>query len=58
MPRKQEIMAWKGAMELYLSLVEESSENGIVPRCHLEDIISANFFWFCSAIFTKTYGNF
>ena len=33
-------------MELYLSLVEEAIENGIVPRCHLEDITRADFFGF------------
>ena len=34
------------AMEMYLSLVEEALENGIVPRCHLEDITRADFFGF------------
>ncbi|MGH4117828.1 2-isopropylmalate synthase [Clostridium sp.] len=34
------------AMDLYLSLVEEALENGIVPRCHLEDITRADFFGF------------
>jgi len=36
----------KDAMDLYLSLVEEALENGIVPRCHLEDITRADFFGF------------
>ena len=34
------------AMDLYLSLVEEALENGIAPRCHLEDITRADFFGF------------
>ncbi len=34
------------AMDLYISLVEEALENGIVPRCHLEDITRADFFGF------------
>ena len=34
------------AMDLYLSLVEESLANGIAPRCHLEDITRADFFGF------------
>ncbi|GCD08453.1 HMGL-related enzyme [Clostridium tagluense] len=34
------------AMDLYLSLVEEALANGIVPRCHLEDITRADFFGF------------
>ncbi|MBZ9632899.1 2-isopropylmalate synthase [Clostridium sp. FP1] len=34
------------AMDLYLSLVEEALSNGIVPRCHLEDITRADFFGF------------
>lgn len=34
------------AMDLYVSLVEEALENGIVPRCHLEDITRADFFGF------------
>ncbi|MBU3171469.1 2-isopropylmalate synthase [Clostridium estertheticum] len=34
------------AMDLYVSLVEEALENGIIPRCHLEDITRADFFGF------------
>ena len=34
------------AMDLYLSLAEEALENGIIPRCHLEDITRADFFGF------------
>ncbi|MBK5241992.1 2-isopropylmalate synthase [Clostridium sp.] len=34
------------AMDLYISLVEEALENGIVPRCHFEDITRADFFGF------------
>ncbi|MCB2293120.1 2-isopropylmalate synthase [Clostridium algoriphilum] len=34
------------AMDLYVSLVEEAIENGIAPRCHLEDITRADFFGF------------
>lgn len=34
------------AMKMYLSLVEEALSNGIVPRCHLEDITRADFYGF------------
>ncbi|MGK0467898.1 2-isopropylmalate synthase [Clostridium sp.] len=34
------------AMDLYVSLAEEALENGITPRCHLEDITRADFFGF------------
>jgi isopropylmalate/homocitrate/citramalate synthase len=34
------------AMDLYVSLAEEALENGIIPRCHLEDITRADFFGF------------
>ncbi|MGV8979965.1 2-isopropylmalate synthase [Clostridium sp.] len=41
------------AMDLYVSLVEESLENGIVPRCHLEDITRADFFGFVIPLVQK-----
>ncbi|MTI67913.1 MAG: 2-isopropylmalate synthase [Firmicutes bacterium] len=34
------------AMNMYLSLAEKALENGIVPRCHLEDITRADFYGF------------
>lgn len=34
------------AMDMYLSIVYEAIENGIVPRCHLEDITRADFYGF------------
>ncbi len=34
------------AMDLYVSLAQEALENGIIPRCHLEDITRADFFGF------------
>jgi citrate (Re)-synthase len=34
------------AMKRYLSIAEEALANGIVPRCHLEDITRADFFGF------------
>ncbi|MCT8977946.1 2-isopropylmalate synthase [Clostridium sp. CX1] len=33
-------------MEMYLSIVEEALNNGIRPRCHLEDITRADFYGF------------
>ncbi|MBU3189069.1 2-isopropylmalate synthase [Clostridium bowmanii] len=41
------------AMDLYISLVEESLENGIAPRCHLEDITRADFFGFVIPLVQK-----
>ncbi|KNF10014.1 putative (R)-citramalate synthase CimA [Gottschalkia purinilytica] len=34
------------AMNAYLSIAENALENGIIPRCHLEDITRADFFGF------------
>lgn len=39
-------MSRKQAMEQYLSIAEDSIANGIIPRCHLEDITRADFFGF------------
>jgi len=36
----------KDAMESYLDIVKASLEEGIVPRCHLEDITRADFYGF------------
>lgn len=36
----------KEAMESYLSVVKASLEEGIIPRCHLEDITRADFYGF------------
>lgn len=34
------------AMEKYLAIAEEAFANGIMPRCHLEDITRADFYGF------------
>lgn len=39
-------MTRKQAMDMYISLIYEALENGIVPRCHLEDITRADFHGF------------
>ncbi|MDR3048292.1 MAG: 2-isopropylmalate synthase [Elusimicrobiota bacterium] len=36
----------KEAMEMYLDIVRASLENGIIPRCHFEDITRADFYGF------------
>ena len=36
----------KQAMEKYLSIVKAALDNGIVPRCHFEDITRADFYGF------------
>ncbi len=36
----------KQALDHYLSVVAESFEQGIIPRCHLEDITRADFYGF------------
>ncbi len=36
----------KQAMEQYLSTVKLAFENGVIPRCHLEDITRADFYGF------------
>lgn len=39
-------MTREEAMKNYLSIAESALENGIVPRCHFEDITRADFFGF------------
>jgi isopropylmalate/homocitrate/citramalate synthase len=39
-------MTRKEAMYNYLSIAESALENGIIPRCHFEDITRADFFGF------------
>ena len=39
-------MTRKQAMNHYLSVVSDSFEAGIIPRCHLEDITRADFYGF------------
>mgnify|MGYP001027280668 FL=1 len=39
-------MTRRQAMEHYLSAVSDAFEEGIVPRCHLEDITRADFYGF------------
>ncbi|WP_129582158.1 2-isopropylmalate synthase [Clostridium niameyense] len=39
-------MTRKEAMDMYISLIYEALENGIIPRCHLEDITRADFHGF------------
>lgn len=41
------------AMENYLSIAMEALANGIVPRCHLEDITRADFFGFVAPLVTR-----
>jgi len=36
----------KQALELYLSVVKEVLDEGIIPRCHFEDITRADFYGF------------
>ena len=36
----------KGAMEKYLRIIKSALDNGIVPRCHFEDITRADFYGF------------
>jgi len=36
----------KKAMDMYLSIIESALENGIIPRCHFEDITRADFYGF------------
>jgi len=39
-------MTRKEALENYLSIAKKALENGIIPRCHFEDITRADFFGF------------
>jgi len=36
----------KQAMDMYVSIVEAALEQGIIPRCHFEDITRADFYGF------------
>lgn len=36
----------KEALNMYLSIASDALENGIIPRCHFEDITRADFFGF------------
>lgn len=36
----------KEAMDMYLSIASDALENGIIPRCHFEDITRADFYGF------------
>ncbi|MBA5850125.1 2-isopropylmalate synthase [Clostridium sp. cel8] len=38
---------------MYLSVVEEALNNGIIPRCHLEDITRADFYGFVVPLVNK-----
>lgn len=39
-------MSRSACMEMYLDIIKKSLEEGILPRCHLEDITRADFFGF------------
>lgn len=41
------------AMNMYLEIAEEALANGIVPRCHLEDITRADFYGFVAPFVNK-----
>lgn len=43
-------MTRKEAMDNYLSIAESALENGIIPRCHFEDITRADFFGFVAPL--------
>ena len=43
-------MTRREAMHAYLSIAESALENGIVPRCHFEDITRADFFGFVAPL--------
>lgn len=40
----------KEAMNTYLSIAEAALDNGIIPRCHFEDITRADFFGFVAPL--------
>lgn len=46
-------MTRKQAAEHYIEIVEEALLNGIVPRCHLEDITRADFYGFVLPLVSK-----
>jgi isopropylmalate/homocitrate/citramalate synthase len=41
------------AMAQYLGVVEEALENGIIPRCHLEDLTRADYYGFVLPFVTE-----
>lgn len=41
------------AMEKYLAIAEDALANGILPRCHLEDITRADFYGFVAPLVIK-----
>ena len=43
-------MTRKEAMNTYISIAESALENGIIPRCHFEDITRADFFGFVAPL--------
>lgn len=43
-------MTRKEAMTQYLSIAEAALQNGIIPRCHFEDITRADFFGFVAPL--------
>jgi isopropylmalate/homocitrate/citramalate synthase len=46
-------MTRQEAMDMYLDIVREVLNNGIYPRCHLEDITRADFYGFVVPLVTK-----
>ncbi len=46
-------MTRQEAFDNYISIVEEALQNGIIPRCHLEDITRADFFGFVVPLANK-----
>ena len=36
----------QGVLDKYLAIVKSALDNGIVPRCHFEDITRADFYGF------------
>lgn len=43
----------KQAMDKYINIVEEALNNGVHPRCHLEDITRADYFGFVIPLVNK-----
>ncbi|WP_152606935.1 2-isopropylmalate synthase [Clostridium tyrobutyricum] len=46
-------MTREQTMNMYISIVEEALNNGIKPRCHLEDITRADFYGFVVPLVNK-----
>lgn len=46
-------MTRKETMDMYLDIVSEALDNGIRPRCHLEDITRADFYGFVVPLVNK-----